>query len=336
MRAASLLLLVAAALHAAVDGTVMNGTTGRPEAGAPVTLVEMSGAGMQPRGSVTSDRAGRFAFNETLQGMALLQTTHQGVTYNLTVPPGAQSTGLTLQIYDVSARPSLAKVIEDVVLLEPLGAELSVREDILWQNGGNQTFRDPAAGTLRFYAPPEAKDTLQVSATAPGGLPLEQAAVPAGPRNVFKVDFPIKPGVTTFEVSYRVPFSSPGAFSGRAVQKEAPLRLAVPAGVTLTGEGLELLGQEPQSRASIYSVKTADFRVQIEGSGSMGSAASGAEQDTGSGLEQILPRVYGSVYPILGLAFVILALGFVLLYRKKAPASTSTQQAASPRSKSRK
>ena len=73
------------------------------------------------------------------------------------------------------------------------------------------------------------------------------------------------PGDTTFEVSYRLPFSSPGSFSGRAVQKDAPLRLAVPAGVTLKGEGLELLGQEPQSKASIYSVKTADYKVEIAG-----------------------------------------------------------------------
>jgi len=322
MRTAFLLLFLASALlQAAVDGTIMNGSTGRPQAGVSVTLVTVSGAGMQPQGSVTSDQAGKFRFTETPQGPTLLQASHQGVSYNLMIQPGAPTAGLTVEVYDASARPGAAKVIEDVILLEPLGAELSVRENVIWQNGGKETFHDPAAGTLRFYAPPEAKDTLRVSATAPNGFALEQAAVPAGPRNVFKVDFPIKPGDTTFEVSYRLPFSSPGSFSGRAVQKDAPLRLAVPAGVSLTGAGLELLGQEPQSKASIYSVKTADYQVEIAGTGSMGTAAAGGAEDTGSGLDQILPRVYGSAYAILGLAFIILALGFVLLYRKRATAS---------------
>jgi len=325
MRTALLLLLAAFVLQAAVDGTVLNGSTGRPQAGVSVTLVSVSGAGMQPQASVTSDPAGKFRFSETPQGPTLVQASHQGVTYNLMVQPGTPSTGLTVQVYNASTRPGAAKVIEDVVVLEPLGAELSVRENVIWQNGGKETFHDPAAGTLRFHAPPEAKDTLRVSATAPNGLPLEQAAVPAGPRNVFKVDFPIKPGDTTFEVGYRVPFSSPGSFSGRAVQKDTPLRLAVPAGVVLKGEGLELLGQEPQSKASIYSVKTADYQVEIVGTGSMGTAPAGGAEDSGSGLDQILPRVYGSAYAILGLALVILALGFILLYRKKATASPGSR-----------
>ena len=335
MKIACLFLVATAALQAAVDGMVLNGTTGRPQAGVPVTLVSVSGAGMQPQGSTTSDPAGRFRFSETLQGPSLLQASYQGVTYNLMVQPAA-STGLTLQIYGASATPGEAKPVEDVVLLEPLGTELSVRETVIWRNGGKQTFHDPAGGTLRFYAPPEAKDTLRVSATAPGGLPLEQAAAPAGTRDVFKVDFAIKPGDTTFEISYRLPFSSPGSFSGRVVQKDTPLRLAVPAGVTLEGDGLELIGQEPQSQASIYSVKTAEYKVVLAGTGSIAAAPAGGAQDTGSGIDQILPRVYGSVYAIVGLAMVILALGFILLYRRKAPASASAPDAASPRGRTRR
>jgi hypothetical protein len=336
MRTALLLLLAAIVLQAAVDGTVVNGSTGRSQAGVSVTLVAVSGAGMQPQASVTSDPAGQFRFSQTPQGPTLLQATHQGVTYNLMVQPGAPSTGLKLEVFDASTRPGAAKVIEDVVLLEPLGAELSVRENVIWQNGGRETYHDPAGGTLRFYAPPEAKDTLRVSATAPNGLPLEHAAVPAGPRNVFKVDFPIKPGDTTFEVSYRLPFTSPGSFSGRGLQKDAPLRLAVPDGVAVKGEGLELLGQEPRSKASVYGVKTADYQVEITGTGSMAAAPAGGSEGSGSGFDQILPRVYGSAYAILGLALVILALGFILLYRKKAPASTSAQDPASPRSRNRR
>ena len=84
--------------------------------------------------------AGKFRFTETPLGPALLQATHQGVTYNLMVQPGAPSTGLTLEVFDASTKPGAAKVIEDVVLLEPLGAQLSVRENVIWQNGGKLTY----------------------------------------------------------------------------------------------------------------------------------------------------------------------------------------------------
>ncbi|MCC7174139.1 MAG: carboxypeptidase regulatory-like domain-containing protein [Bryobacterales bacterium] len=332
MKIPLLALVSSAALLGAVDGRVVNGATGKPQAGAAVNLVAMGGAGMDTQGSVKADAEGRFSFPQTPQGPVLLQVTHQGVTYSLVLQPGTPPTGLTLEVFDASSRRGSAKVVEDVVLLEPLGTELSVREHVIWQNDGKATYHDTAAGTFRFFAPPEAKSTLRVTAVAPGGLPVEQAATPAGLPDVFKIDFPVKPGETNFEVSYRLPFSAPGAFTGRAIQTDAPVRLAVPEGVVLRGDGIAAIGQDPLSRALVYSVKTARYTVQIEGSGAMPSAAADAE-DAGSGLNQILPRIYGSVVPILGLAFLILALGFVLLYRKPAP--VTTPKPPSPQSRKR-
>ncbi len=60
MRLALLFVLLGAALQAAVDGVVMNGTTGKPVAGASVTLFRLGGAaGMDAQGSATSDRPGQ-------------------------------------------------------------------------------------------------------------------------------------------------------------------------------------------------------------------------------------------------------------------------------------
>jgi hypothetical protein len=84
-----------------------------------------------------------------------------------------------------------------------------------------------------------------------------------------------------------------------------------PLGVTLKGDGLQPPRQDPNTRASIYEVKGREYKVELEA-----AAAGGGEQDSGPSLDQILPRIYGSVYSILGLAFGVLALGFVLLYRR--------------------
>jgi hypothetical protein len=334
MKRGLLFLLAASFLQAAIDGTVVNGTAGKPQPAVAVTLVSISGAGMEPQGSVKSDAQGNFRFEQTPAGPALIQAAHQGVTYSLMWQPGSPSSGLKLEVYDSSPKPEVAKVVQDIVLLEPSGTQLSVRETVIWQNGGKTTYANPATGTLRVHVPPEGQDSLRVSATPPNGLPLGQSASPAAGENVFKVDFPIKPGETSFEVSYQVPFSSPGSFSGRSLQKDAPLRLVVPPGVALTGDGLEPLGQEPQSQASIYGVKTADYRVEIQGMGAMGAPSADGGGDSGSsGFNQILPRVYENVYAIVGLSLVILALGFALLYRmRKAPAATA-QVPSTPRSK---
>ncbi|HSW50168.1 MAG TPA: carboxypeptidase-like regulatory domain-containing protein [Bryobacteraceae bacterium] len=326
---AALLLALAGGVHAAVDGTVVNGSAGKPQAGVTVTLVSMSGSGMQPRTSVQTDAQGGFRFGQTPAGPSLIQAMHQGVTYSLAWQPGSPASGLRLEVYDTSPRPGSARPVQNIVLLEPSADQLSIRETVIWQNSGKTTYSNPATGTLRVHVPPEGANSLRVSVIAPGGLPLQQAASAAGPPDVYKVDFPIKPGETSFEVSYQVPFSSPGVFSGRSLQKDAPLRLVVPHGVVLTGDGLESLGQEPQSQASIYGVKGPEYKVEIQGMAV--APAAGGEEESSSGLNQILPRVYDNAYTIVGLSLAILALGFVLLYRARgAPAA---QSPPSPRSK---
>ncbi|MFB3776134.1 MAG: carboxypeptidase-like regulatory domain-containing protein [Bryobacteraceae bacterium] len=328
---AALLLALAGVAHAAVDGTVVNGSAGKPQAGVTVTLVSMSGSGMQPQGSVQTDAQGSFRFDQTPAGPALIQAAHQGVSYSLVWQPGSPVSGLKLEVYDTSPEPGSAKAVQDIVLLEPSANRLSIRETVIWQNGGKTTYSNPASGTLRIHVPPEGKDSLRVSVTPPGGLPLEQSASAAGPQDVYKVDFPIKPGETSFEVSYQVPFSSPGVFSGRSLQKDAPLRLVVPHGVVLTGDGLESLGQEPQSQASIYGAKGPEYRVEIQGMAV--APTGGGGEDSSSGLNQILPRVYDNAYTIVGLSLAILALGFVLLYRTRKAPVVPAQAPPSPRSK---
>ena len=59
-----------------------------------------------------------------------------------------------------------------------------------------------AAGTLNFYLPPEAGGGVDVSGTGPAGMPLRSTALPAGPDNIYKVDFPLKPGENRIDLQY--------------------------------------------------------------------------------------------------------------------------------------
>jgi hypothetical protein len=83
------------------------------------------------------------------------------------------------------------------------------------------------------------------------------------------------------------------------------------------------LGPEPRTQATVYELKGAEYSVNIVGTGSLrdnsaesASAAAGenAEQET-PGIDVVRPRVYNRLAAILGLAFAMLAVGFVMLYR---------------------
>ncbi|HKW96188.1 MAG TPA: carboxypeptidase-like regulatory domain-containing protein [Bryobacteraceae bacterium] len=326
-------LLSAATAFAAVDGTVTNRTTGKPQPGATVTLYKLGQQnGLESIESVKSDAQGHFRINQDLQGPRLLQTAYDGVTYNHMLPPGAASTGVQLEVYNSSKQPGDAKVAQHMVLVEPVRGQLVVSEAYIFRNEGQTTYFDLANGTLRFYLPPAANGAVQVNATAPQGMPIRQAADKTTTRNVYKVAFPIKPGETRIDLGYTLPFTDGGTFEGKVLYTGGPTRLVAPNGVTIKGENVVPLGQEPQTKASIFDVKTNDFKVDISGTGSLGAGNENADDESGPGFEQIPPKVLSSMKWILLLAFSILGLGFILLYRAQTPEQARAAAETKPHS----
>lgn len=311
--------LLAVMACAAVDGTVVNGTSGKPQPGAVVTLLSMGGGSVAIKGTATSDESGKFRIDQTLNGPHLLQAVHEGVTYNRMLQAGTASTGVTIEVYDVSGAEGAAKVLRHAVLLQPAGWDLSVRENVLLRNEGKVTFHGPREGTFRFYVPRSADESLRVTSRSANGMPLQQAPVKTGEPGVYQLDLPIKPGDTQLDLSYTLPFRSPSAFVGKTLQTDVPVRLVVPSGVTLTGEGVKFVGQEPKSQASNYVVETPQYRVMVR-AGAAPAAGQPASEQAESAPTQILPRIYDNMYSILGLAFAALAIGFVRLYRMNRPA----------------
>ena len=105
--------------------------------------------------------------------------------------------------------------------------------------------------------------------------------------------------------------------AGKVVSKDENTYLIVPTGVTLKGEGLNDLGVHQQTQAHIYGLTKPAYTIQLTGSLApppAGASDSQAESE-GPKIEQVMPRVYGNRYLILGSALGILALGFALLYR---------------------
>jgi hypothetical protein len=311
------LALLATAANAAITGTVINQTTGKPQPGATVAYYKVATAsGPELVDQAKSDAEGKFTINQTPPpGPSLLRTAYDGITYNHMLTPGSPTTGVTLDVYNTSKSQGDAKVAKHMILFEPGGGQVSVSETYLLTNTGKTAWNDPDLGTLKF-AVPQGASAPRVQATAPGGMPLG-APVSRNPRTeTYFVDFAVKPGETRFDVTYTVPYTEGADYAGRVLTKDENTYLISPQGVIMKGDGLNDLGSEPRTQAHIYGLTANNYKIQLTGSVAGAEEQPQADSDSGPKIEQILPRVNRQSKLIIGLALGILGLGFALLYRK--------------------
>jgi len=331
MKRLLLFVAVCAPALAAISGTVVNGTTGQPQANTPVTLMRMGASGPEDAGEGKTDAQGKFSLSGggDGQGPTLLRATLDGVTYTKVLPPGTPTEGVTLDVYNASKSAGSAKVSKHLIFFAPGSDGLTVSETYLFANDGKTAWNDPAGGTLRFFLPKGADGKVKINATAPGGMPLQESAAKTEKPDIYKVNFPVRPGETRFDLSYTTPYKAGEPYAGKVVTSDDNTYLIAPKGVTLTGDNLNDMGEEPRSQAHIFGLKDASYKIALSGavepSAGGDDADSGGAEGGGSQLQEIMPRVYSQVAPILGLALGILALGFVLLYRTSAASGTNRE-----------
>jgi hypothetical protein len=287
-----------------------------------VMLIQPTQAGMKNLGTTKTDAQGHFSFDSNDDaGPRLVQAVFEGVDYNHMVPPGMPSTGLQIPVFDSTKKEGTAKVTQHFIVLQPGDKDMTVSEGLLYVGDPNLTYNDPVNGSVRFYVPPDAQGLGNVTVNPAGGMPIQRPALKTKEPDIYKVDYPVRPGETRFDINYTVPMASPMVFTDKEIHPEAAANLVVPNGVTVKSDDLELAGTEPKTQASIYRIKNASFsgfKVEVQGTGLLQdqSQSQGSGDDSGQPqVEEVKPRIYESMYWILGMAFAILGLGSVLLAR---------------------
>jgi hypothetical protein len=324
------LLLVGQLAQAAVTGTVINRSTGKPQAGATVALNRLGQNGIELIDQAKSDAQGNFTINQPVAGPHLIRTAFDGVTYNHMLPPGSPTTNLTIDVYNASKEPGGAKVSKHMLLFEPGNGQVLVNESFICTNDGKTAWNNPDSGTLQFFMP-TGSGKPQVNATAPGGMPIGAPVNKTSKPDVYAIDFAIKPGETRFDLTYTVPYTEGQPYSGKVVTKDDNTYLIAPNGVTMTGDNLADLGTEPRTQAHIYGLQGDRYKIQLTGTEAAppsAAADAGGDQADSSGpqIEQIMPRVYRKAKLILALALGILALGFAILYRAPVAAAKESNE----------
>ncbi len=188
-----------------LTGLVKNSTTGKSSIGDEVIVFSL-GQGMEESGRTKTDAMGRFSFKlDNAQTPHLIRVIHEGVTYSRMAPPGTTSVGV--EVYDVAKRVEGIAVVADIMRIQAAKDQITVTRDFGVRNASNPPRAQMNERNLEFYIPDGAR-VIENSGTAitETGIPLKSAPAPEGEKNRYSFGFPLRPGVTRFEVTYQLPY----------------------------------------------------------------------------------------------------------------------------------
>ena len=198
-----ILLLAASSFAQKVNGTVTNGTTGKPAANVEVTLLTLSN-GMSESGSTKTDSEGRYSMPmEPGGGPHLVRATYQGANYFKMIPPGTSQGDI--QIFDGAKKLDGIAGTVDVMKLQSDGSALQVIE--LWavRNESNPPRSLTADNSFEIVLPDGAQID-DASAQGPNGQPIASMPTVLKEKNHYGFNFALKPGETRFQIAYHLPY----------------------------------------------------------------------------------------------------------------------------------
>ena len=287
------LTLTGSALGAPVTGVVTNRTNNKPSAGDKVTLLQLA-QGMQELAHASTDSKGRFSIEVPDDGLHLLRVTHEGANYFKPIQPGTQS--VAIDVYSAAAKVAGVTLDADVMRIESEagGGGLRVVEHFFVKNTSQPAMTLFSEHPFELYLPAGA--IVEGSAAkAPGGMAVQSALVPESEPNRFTILFPIRPGESEFQVSYKLPYKGSFDFQPRPVMPTDNLVVMLPKSMTFKpGNGTPYSPVTEEMGAQTYVARSAEpsqpLGFSVSGSGQLprDNAATGAntpgdQQATASG-----------------------------------------------------
>jgi hypothetical protein len=242
--ATALAVLAATSVWAGtVNGTIKNGTDGKPGANLDVILIQLQG-GMQPVQTVKSDAQGHFKFDNPQLGQApmLIRVPFKGVNYHTPAPPGTAN--VEVEIFNPTDKESAVEVTQHDIVVQPSGETMMIGEEYTVEN----KTQPPVAfyrneGTFTFSIPAGAQ-LSQVSAWSAAGMPVTQGTIDRG-KNASAIAFPFRPGKNGVRIAYTVPY--PGNHASVSVTSPYAVQgvfLVAPPQLQVSGAGFSANGQQ--------------------------------------------------------------------------------------------
>jgi hypothetical protein len=290
---AALLFTVALGVAASaqnINGTVINGTTGKPAAGDEVTLLSLS-QGMQEVGSGKTDAQGKFSLSAPADSGVphMVRVTHGGVNYfpqGGPLMPGATTAQIT--VYDTAKKVDGLSQTVEVDRYEAQGDQLQAIALFAIKNGSNPPRTLDADQTFTFVLPAGAV-LNEGMAKSPGGQPLNMPPTETAQKGRYAFSFPLKPGETQFQVSYHMPYRGEASFSPKPLAEVQHFVVMIPQGMTFTPKDGQRFQSMPDNSGASVMVATnvkpgEDLSFKLGGTGQFraeGQQAAGGDESGG-------------------------------------------------------
>jgi hypothetical protein len=222
------------ALADSITGVVTNKTTNKPAGGDDVVLIRLQ-QGMQEAARTKTDARGRFKLEIPAgdNGIHLVRVTHDKANYFRPAPPGTES--VEVEVFNAAAK--VKGVSNEAIVMrlqtDESGKVLHVVENFFVKNESNPPLTQFSDRPFEFYLP-EGAVVEGSAALAPGGMPVQASPVPLGDANHFAFIFPIRPGETRFQISYRLPYSGSVKFAPRMTTATDTIAVMMPKSMTFT------------------------------------------------------------------------------------------------------
>jgi hypothetical protein len=267
-----------------ITGVVTNKTTNKPAGGDDVVLIRLA-QGMQESTRTKTDAKGRFTLEipNGDNGLHLVRVTHDKANYFRPVEPGTQS--VEVEVFNAAAKVKGVSSEADVMRLQTdeSGKALHIVENFFVKNESNPPLTQFSDRPFEFYLPDGA--VVEGSAAlAPNGMPVQASPVPLGEPNHYAFIFPIRPGETRFQITYRLPYSGSLKFAPRVMMPTDTVAIMMPKSMTFKpGPSAPYSAVTEETTAQTYVARSVqpsqalDFTVS--GTGQMprdAGAASGA------------------------------------------------------------
>lgn len=194
-----------------IMGTVTNKTTNRPDVNDEVVLIALT-QNMQEVARTRTDGSGHYSINVPDPGMHLIRVDHQKAAYFAAVAPG--TTKVDVIVYDVASAVKGVETQAVMARIETDGQGLHIIENYFARNDSSPPRTQFGPKAYEIFLPADAQLEASI-AMGPGGMPVSSSPVPSGEKEHYSFIFPVRPGETRFQVSYRLPYNGTLIFQPR-------------------------------------------------------------------------------------------------------------------------
>ncbi|MBN1566449.1 MAG: hypothetical protein JXA73_01275 [Acidobacteria bacterium] len=317
-----------------VEGRLINGT----DPSIVVRSVELDvvelGMGMRIIKTAVSDNSGRFRIEGLpSSGRLMLRAIYKDVNYHAQFNMDSSGkANVEIEVFEPTTSMQEIRVEDVRMAFQIVGDQLQSLESVTLNNKTRppRTLMNPA-GNFRFPKASGITELPQVRVTGPGSsMPVVQAPLESPDGQSYYSLYPLKPGVTMFEVRQALPYAERQyVFKKRAYQDIASIDIGIsPMDLSISGDGLSKVSTNSEQNFAVYRSVPVKAGTEITWMFSGGTSA--PEPVADSRIEEmpdVISRNTLIISPLLLMAF-ILVLWYACNHMQRASDKT-----ANPRSR---